>query len=219
MEVMEETAAMEAQEALVVTGATAATEETEVLQALEAMAEMAEMAEMGAMEETEAPQALAETAEMEATEATEAMAAALAQEAMEETEATVEMAAMEATEALAPLEATEAHPLHHLPLLLLLATSSLRLAMVRSKHPLATLNLSLRPQTAKSRLLPEVPAVLRVLLPLVSATRPSLLHALDLNASSRLLHHPPALQLLLPTQSHTLVLLQASAFIRTCEKS
>ena len=188
-EAMEETAEMEE------------TEATEVLQALEAMAETVEME---AMEEMEALRALVEMAEMEATVETEEMAATLVQEAMEETEATVEMAAMEAMEALAHLETTEVHLLHLLPLLLPLAMSSPRSAMVRFKHQPATLNPSPKSQTARSRLLPQVLVVQRV-------TRLSLLLALDLNASSRLLHHLPALHQLLPAQSHTLVLLQASA--------
>jgi hypothetical protein len=197
MEVMEEMAAMVAQH-LVTMEVTAATEEME------------EMEEMGAVLAQEG------TVEMEEMAETEAMEVILLQEAMEETEATVEMAAMEAMAALAHLELTEARLLLLLllllPLLHPLATSSLRSAMARFKHPLATLNPSPRSRMVRSRLLPEVLVVLRALhqLPLlVMARRTSLCLALD--ASSRQLHHPADLQLLLPVHPPSPVLLQASA--------
>jgi hypothetical protein len=211
MGVTEEMAAMVAQH-LVEMAETEAMEEMGAVLAQEAMVEMAETE---AMEEMGAVLAQEETVEMEEMAETEAMEVILLQEAMEETEATVEMAAMEAMAALAHLGPTEAHPLLLLLLLPLLhprATSSLRSAMVRFKHPLATLNPSLRSQTVRSRLLPEVLVVLKVLhrLPLlVMARRTSPCLALD--ASSRLLHHPAVLQLLLPARPPSLVLLQASA--------
>jgi hypothetical protein len=200
---------------LVITEVTAETEEMEAMEVHQAQEAMVEMAETEAMEEMGAVLALEETVEMEEMVETEAMEVILLQEAMEETEATVEMAAMEAMAALAHLGPTEAHPLLLLlllPLLLLLATSSLKSAMARSKHPPATLNPSPRSQTVRSRLLPEVLVVLRALhqLPLlIMARRTSLCLALD--ASSRLLHHPADLQLLLPAHLPSPVLLQASA--------
>jgi hypothetical protein len=162
--------------------------------------------------------ALEETVVMEEMVETKAMEVILLQKAMEEMEVTVEMAAMEAMAALAYLELTQARPLLLLllllPLLLLLATSSLKSAMARSKHQPVTLNPSPRSQTVRSRLLPEAPVVLRALhqlLLLVMVRRTSLYLALD--ASSRQLHHPADLQLLLPAHPPSPVLLQASASV------
>jgi hypothetical protein len=164
---MEEMAVMEAQDLVhrqEVTGVMAATEETEAAEVLQAQETMEEVVETGAMEEMEAMLALEEM---------------VAMEAMVETE---EMEAMAVLEQLAP---THPHP----PLLL--ATSSLRSAMVRSKHLLETLNPSPRSQTVRFRLLLDLVflKVLRQLLLLAIL----LSRCLALDASSQLQHHPVVL--------------------------
>jgi hypothetical protein len=114
-------------------------------------------------------------AAMEEMEVTEVLQAQGVMEAMVETE---EMEAMAVLVQLAP---THPHPL------LLLATLSLRSAMVRSKHLLATLNPSLKSQTVRSRLLPDLVSLKALSQPLLLATLLS--QGLALDVRFRLPHH------------------------------